>query len=277
MAKTSVSQWDTVANNNTDINSISLAENVMQPPAVNDALREMMAQIASGVVLKTAATASVAASFQLAEATGNGTHKLTITPAASLTADRTATFPDKSGTVAMTSDLVGQQTIWVPAAAMTPATTNGAAFGTAETATNKVMTRTLDFDASTEEFAQFMIQMPKSWNEGTLVAQFLWSHGATTTNFGVAWGLEAVAISDDDPTDAAWGTEVATTDTGGTTGDLYVSPESGAVTAGGSPQAEDLVAFRITRVVGNAADTMAVDAKLIGVKIHYTTDAATDD
>lgn len=45
MAKTSVSQWDTVANSNTDIGNISLAENVMQPPAVNDAIREMMAQI----------------------------------------------------------------------------------------------------------------------------------------------------------------------------------------------------------------------------------------
>jgi len=99
MAKTSVSQWDTTANNNTDINSISLAENVMQPPAVNDAFREMMAQIATGVVVKVAATTTVSAYFQLAEATNNGTNKLTITPTTSLTADRTATFPDLSGTV----------------------------------------------------------------------------------------------------------------------------------------------------------------------------------
>ena len=172
---------------------------------------------------------------------------------------------------------IGQQTIWVPASGMIPATTNGAAFGSSETTTNKVMVTTLDFDTTTEEFAQFMIQMPKSWNEGTLVAQFVWTHAATTTNFGVCWGFEAVAISDDDASDAAWGTEVATTDTGGTTGDVYISAESSAVTVGGTPAAEDLVAFRVTRVVGNGGDTMAIDAKLIGVKIHYTTDAGTDD
>lgn len=99
MAKTAVSQWDTTANNNTDVGGISLAENVMQPPAVNDAFRELMAQIASGVVVKITATSTVSAYFQLAEATNNGTNKLTITPTTSLTADRTATFPDLSGTV----------------------------------------------------------------------------------------------------------------------------------------------------------------------------------
>lgn len=225
----------------------------------------------------TPASSAGPASLALAEDTDNGANKVSLQAAASLSADRTVTFPDKSGTVAMTSDLVGQQTIWVPAAAMTPATTNGAAFGTAETTTNKVMTRTLDFDASTEEFAQFMIQMPKGWNEGTLIAQFIWTHGATTTNFGVCWGIEAVAFANDDALDTAWGAEVDTADTGGTTGDVYITDESAAVTAAGAPGAEELVAFRITRVVANAGDTMAVDAKLIGVKIHYTTDAATDD
>lgn len=51
MAKSAVSQWDLTASNNTDVGGISLAENVMQPPAVNDAFREMMAQIkAAGFV-----------------------------------------------------------------------------------------------------------------------------------------------------------------------------------------------------------------------------------
>jgi hypothetical protein len=173
--------------------------------------------------------------------------------------------------------VIGQHTIWMPAAAMIAATTSGAAPGTAETTTNKVMVKTLDFDASAEEFAQFMIQMPKSWDEGTLIAQFVWTHGATTTNFGVAWGFEAVAFADDDALDTAWGTEVATVDTGGTTNDVYISPESTAVTVAGTPGAEELVAFRVTRVVGNGFDTMAVDAKLIGIKIHYTTNTGNDD
>lgn len=171
----------------------------------------------------------------------------------------------------------GQHTIWVPATAMISRTTNGAASGTVETSTNKVMLKTLDFDTTTQEFAQFQIQMPKSWNEGTIVAQFVWSHPSTTTNFGVVWALEAVAFADDDAADTAFGTAVTATDTGGTTNDIYISPETSAMTVAGSPAAEEWVVFQVKRNVSDGSDTLAVDARLHGVKIHYTTNAFTDD
>lgn len=99
MSKNAVTDWSTTAASNTDIGGISLAEGVMLPSAVNNALREMMAQIATGVAVKVPATATVSAYFQLAEATNNGVNTLTLTPTTSLTANRTATFPDLSGTV----------------------------------------------------------------------------------------------------------------------------------------------------------------------------------
>ncbi len=172
---------------------------------------------------------------------------------------------------------LGQQTIWVPAGAMTARTTNGAAAGTVETTTNKVMLKTLDFDTTTQEFAQFAIQMPKGWNEGTLVCQFVWTHPATTTNFGVVWAIEAVAFANDDAADAAFGTAVQVADTGGTTNDVYITDETSAMTVAGSPGAEEWVVFQVKRVPADGSDTMAVDGDLIGVKIHYTTDAAKDD
>lgn len=46
MAIESVSDWSLTPTSNTDIGGISLAENVMRPPAVNDAFREIMAQVA---------------------------------------------------------------------------------------------------------------------------------------------------------------------------------------------------------------------------------------
>lgn len=61
MPKTAYTQWDATAANNLDLNSISLAENVMQPPAVNDAFREMMAQ------LKTAGFVGTPAAVQLTD------------------------------------------------------------------------------------------------------------------------------------------------------------------------------------------------------------------
>ena len=45
MAKTKISEYDATAGNNTDIDSISLAEGVMIPSDVNNALRELMAHL----------------------------------------------------------------------------------------------------------------------------------------------------------------------------------------------------------------------------------------
>jgi len=293
MAKNAVGDWSTTAGDNTDIGGVSLAEGSggMRIPATNNAFRAIMAQIKTAIGVSfqaysasltaiaaafTAASSAGAASLAFAEDTDNGTNKATLKGPAALGADITVTLPSSTGTVALTSDFIGTHTIWVPAYAMISTTTSGAAEGTAESSSNKIMYRTKDFDASAEEFVQFLIRMPKSWNEGTVTAAFTWMHGATTTNFGVAWALEGVAISNDDAGDAAWGTEVVVTDTGGTTDDVYVTAATSAVTIGGTPQAEDLVAFRITRVVGNGSDNMAVDAKLIGCTIYYTTDAGTD-
>jgi hypothetical protein len=175
------------------------------------------------------------------------------------------------------ADIVGKQTIWLPAGAMTARATTGAASSTEELVTNDVMVRYWAFDATVSEAVQAMIRMPKGWNEGTLEVEFLWKHPATTTSFGVKWGVRARAISNDDAVDAAWGTEQEVADTGGTTGDLYTTAMTAALTVGSSPAAGDLVAFEFYRDPADAADTMAVDAHLIGVAIVYTTDAARDN
>lgn len=170
----------------------------------------------------------------------------------------------------------GKETIWIPATAMIARTTNGAAAGTVELTTNKNMVKTLDFDTTTQEFAQFSIAMPKSWNNGTVTFQPVWSHASTTTNFGVVWALQAVATSDDDAMDVAFGTEQTSTDTGGTTNDRYIGPESSAITIAGTPATGDVVQFQIKRNVSDGSDTMAIDARLHGIKLYITTNAATD-
>ncbi len=169
-----------------------------------------------------------------------------------------------------------KESIWVPGAGMISRTTNGAAAGTAETTTNKVMIKTLDFDASTIEYAQFQVNMPKSWNEGTMTAVFVWSHASTTTNFGVVWGIQGLAISDDDALDTAFGTAVTVTDTGGTTNDIYRTSETSAFTIGNSPAENDVVTFQVYRNATDGSDTMAIDARLHGVMLFYTTNAVTD-
>lgn len=171
----------------------------------------------------------------------------------------------------------GKHAVPVSAGAMKPSTTNGCAqIATVEISAGQPDVTSLDFDPSTQEYAQFSIPMPKSWNEGTLTFKPIWSHSATATNFGVVWSLQAVAVSNDDAIGVSFGTAQTSTDTGGTTDDLYVGPESSAITVGGSPAAEDIVFFRISRVVADGGDTLAVDARLHGIVLYVTTDAEND-
>jgi hypothetical protein len=207
-----------------------------------------------------------------------------LTGGGDLSADRTLVVGAGTGITVNADDVqiatayqaIGKHTIYSPALSMASRTTNGAAAGTAEMTTNKNMVMTLDFDTTTQEFAQFDVAMPKGWDNGTVTFIAYWSHAATTTNFGVAWGLDAVAISDDDTLDVAFGTAGVVTDTGGTTNDLYVSSESSAITIAGTPATGDLVQFRIHRDPANGSDTMAIDARLHGIKLLFTLSAAND-
>lgn len=170
----------------------------------------------------------------------------------------------------------GKQTIYVPAGAMMPAATSGAESADNEASTNDQNYKTLAFDAAADEYAHFNIAMPKGWNEGTVTFRVFWSTTATDTD-GVAWGLQAVSVSDGNAIDASWGTAVVVTDDAqSAAGDVLATAESGAVTIGGTPAEGDLTFFRIFRDVSDASDDMTEDALLIGVQILYTTNAPTD-
>ena len=169
----------------------------------------------------------------------------------------------------------GPHSIPVLATAMIPNLTNGPAPGLTESGTNKVMLATLDFDAVTSEAAQIAIPMPKSWNESAVNVQFVWT-APSGTNTSVVWGCQALALSDDDPLDAAFGTAQLVSDAVTAVGDVMESTFSAPLTVAGAPAANDLVVFRFFRDAANAADTLAADARLIAVRIRYSADAEND-
>ena len=170
----------------------------------------------------------------------------------------------------------GKESIWVPAAAMYPSTTNGcSAITQVETTALRPDLKVLDFAAAADDFAQFAVAFPKSWNEGTVTYQPFWT--VTGTNTGtVVWQLGGIAVSSDDTINTAFGTLVATTALAhsGTSNDLMVSAESGAVTIAGSPAANDLCFFQINNDASASSQTGVV--RLLGVKFFFTTDAAND-
>tara|TARA_R110000803_G_scaffold210684_1_gene283161 strand:- start:1942 stop:2355 length:414 start_codon:yes stop_codon:yes gene_type:complete len=136
------------------------------------------------------------------------------------------------------------------------------------------MIHTLDFATGTEEGAGIHHAMADKWNKGTVTAKFHWT--AANGSGGVAWSLAGVCVSNDDPLDVALGTAVAVVDTFIANNDHHVSSATGAITIAGSPADDDLLYLEVRRVVANGGDTLNVDAKLLGVTLYFTTDAAVD-
>ena len=170
--------------------------------------------------------------------------------------------------------IAGKETIWIPAVAMYPNTTNGAEAAQVELGNGPEL-KVLDFDKDSDENAQFAVAFPKSWNEGTVTFQAFFT--ATSTDTGtVSWDLAGVALADNGDLNTAFGTAVAPTAKAhsGTSNDLDVTAESGAVTIAGSPSTDEYVFFQITRDVSD--DTLNADARLLGIKLFFTTDAAND-
>jgi hypothetical protein len=180
----------------------------------------------------------------------------------------------KSGTAAV--KIAGKETIWVPASAMYPNSTSGCADIEQTELSNGPELKTLDFDKDSDEFAQFAVAFPKSWNEGTVTFQAFFT--ANTTNTGNAvWKLQGVALADNGDLNTAFGTAVGVAKAhSGTANDLDVAAESGAVTIAGSPSTDEYVFFQIFRDANDGDDSLTADAKLLGVKLFFTTDAAND-
>ena len=180
----------------------------------------------------------------------------------------------KSATAAI--KIAGKETIWVPAAAMYAATTNGADAEQVETTATRPDMKVFDFDASTKQYTQFTVAMPKSWNLGTVTYQVFWAPSSTNTG-NCIFGLQGVACGDSDTIDVAFGTAIEVTDAGiGTVEDQQVTAESSAMTIAGSPADDQQSYFQLYRDAADGSDTFTGESRVLGVKIFYTTDAAND-
>jgi len=178
------------------------------------------------------------------------------------------------GKVAKTA---GKESIWVPAGAMYPSTTNPCSDLTqVETTALRPDLKVLDFAAAADDFAQFSIAFPKSWNEGVVTYQVFWTPSSTNTDDCI-WSLQGVSVIDNGTIDAAFGTAVAVTDAGiGAIEDQQVSAVSGDLTIA-SAAVDAQTYFQIFRDANAGGDTFSGVARLLGIKIFFTTDAANDD
>ena len=196
------------------------------------------------------------------------------TPATGLLVYNTTTdrfnFYDGSSWIVLEASSAGGGTgeIFLTAAGGWPSTTNGCAANTQnEYVTNDVDLWSLDFDQTTEEYAQWTVWMPANWDASTVTFQAVWTAASGTGD--VIWGLQGRAYADDDAIDQVWGTAQTVTDTLLATGDIHYTAESSAITLAGTPAAGQLVQFRAYRDADAGGDTLAADAQLLGIKCFY--------
>ena len=181
---------------------------------------------------------------------------------------------DAGGTVAAVK-IAGKETMWIPSSAMYGATTNGADAQQVETTATRPDMKVLDFDASTAEYAQFSVAFPKSWAAGTVTYQVYWTPGSTNTG-NCIFGLQGVSCGDSDTIDVAYGTAAEVTDAGiGTVEDQQITSESGAVTITAAAAGEQTY-FQLYRDAADGSDTFSADARVLGVRLFFTTDLAND-
>ena len=173
-----------------------------------------------------------------------------------------------------TKEQIGKKTMWIPAAAMYANTTAGCSALTQVELANGPELKVLDFAAAADDFAQFTVSFPKSWNEGTVTFQPYWT--VTGTNTGtVVWGMSAVAFADNADQNTTFGSIAVTAAKAhsGTSNDINVSAESAALTIKAAA-VDTLTYFQIFN--DTSASGQSGVARLTGVKILYTTDAVND-
>jgi hypothetical protein len=163
-------------------------------------------------------------------------------------------------------------TMFIPANSFTPTDTNGAEQTDVEYATNDIQKSYLAFDGATQEYADFNTVMPPTWDRGTIKAKIVWAPASgASSGDGVVFGLQGVAVSDDDPIDASLGTaqEVTDTVTVGADADLHISSATPAITIAGTPALGDLVHLKLYRDPTDGSDDMTEDALVFGIIIEF--------
>lgn len=167
-----------------------------------------------------------------------------------------------------TWSLIGGELYFAASGMYHQATTGCAPTTKWEMPTNKQNVWSLDFDASAIEYAQTIpVLMPAIWDGSTVTAKIMWT--AASGSGDVIWTVDARSYADDDALDQAFGTGIDVTDTLTAVGDVDISAATAPITIAGTLAAGNMVIFRVSRKATAGGDTLAVDARLLGLKIFY--------
>lgn len=154
----------------------------------------------------------------------------------------------------------------IPAAAWTPAASDGADPAVTVYSGNDIDTKA--FDKDTEEACYVTFQLPEDYNGGVLRWRVDWDALATASGTAV-WGLSGGAYGNSDALSTSLGSERTISDTLLSVGDMHKSPnDATGITLAGTPLAGEFV---ILKIVLKTSSTIAVDVLGLNLQLQYQT------
>jgi len=126
----------------------------------------------------------------------------------------------------------------------------------------------LDFGAGTEESAYCNEHIPFRWDETTdIVIEVYWFHDTADTG-GVVWGIEYLSIADGEAVAGTTATIIQASGGNHPAGELQKTVFTSTLAAANLAHG-DMLALRLFRDVGDAADTLGEDARVVNVNILF--------
>lgn len=143
--------------------------------------------------------------------------------------------------------------------------TNPAVAGTEGDAEGEIAT--LDFDATTEEFADGVLVVPAGYVDANITVTVFWIPAASSTAADtVSWTFAGIVLDNDDAAATAVADIIAAIN------DIVTAAQDMLIITGTwsatKPTAGDLLKFRISRNV-SGTDDMAEDAKLVALSLSF--------
>lgn len=158
--------------------------------------------------------------------------------------------------------------LWLDSGAFVPLTTAGAGTSTSESTTNKITNDQINYDATTQEYAQVRFLLPPEWDYGPVKVKLYWST-AYTAESGVVFDLRGLSASDGATIDTALGESVSVSDTNTGAGKVNITAASTAITLAATPAKHDVLWLEVYRNTVAAGDVIESDVSLLGVQLQY--------
>lgn len=160
--------------------------------------------------------------------------------------------------------------IYVDAAAMYPGSASTATAATYQPTYGDGIYDVFDFDSVVSESVQFKFVMPQTWDRSTVNAKIYWTTTSPSAS-SVVWGLSAGGIADSSSLGrVVLGVVTSGSDISQGSGYLNIGPTLTGLVVTASAESK-MVLWRVNRVPIDIRDTLAADARLLGVWIQYST------